>query len=272
MSKRKWSDKELQEAVRTSVSYSSALKKLGLSVSNGNYRVVKLHINRLKIDISHFVRTFKQNRHQRIKLEDILIENSTYTNSPLLKKRLMRDGMLKNVCSICGQLPIWNNKPLTLIMDHINGNHTDNRIENLRIICRHCDSQLETFSSKNIKVKGIVKLCNKCSKNIRKHNKSGLCIDCYMERARENKKQKLEKLKSVAKEYIYVPRERFRKVIRPSKDELLTMIISMPMTKIGKTFNVSDQAVRKWAKYYGLPSKLHDIKKIRLQGEIGYRS
>jgi hypothetical protein len=47
--------------------------------------------------------------------------------------------------------PNWNNKGLVLQLDHINGVHNDNRVENLRILCPNCHSQTDTFCAKNIK-------------------------------------------------------------------------------------------------------------------------
>lgn len=54
-----------------------------------------------------------------------------------------------NKCAICGITSTWNNKPMTLILDHINGNASDNSESNLRCICPNCDSQLDTYKSKN---------------------------------------------------------------------------------------------------------------------------
>ena len=54
-----------------------------------------------------------------------------------------------NKCSICGLSTIWNNKELHFILDHIDGDATNNMRSNLRLICPNCDSQLDTFKSKN---------------------------------------------------------------------------------------------------------------------------
>lgn len=50
---------------------------------------------------------------------------------------------------ICGMKPIWNGKELVFIIDHIDGHASNNRRDNLRCICPNCDSQLDTYKSKN---------------------------------------------------------------------------------------------------------------------------
>jgi hypothetical protein len=52
-------------------------------------------------------------------------------------------------CSVCGLKPEWNNKPLKLVLDHINGIPNDWSIHNLRLVCPNCDSQLPTYKNKN---------------------------------------------------------------------------------------------------------------------------
>ena len=52
-------------------------------------------------------------------------------------------------CAICGGPPSWNGAPLTLVLDHIDGDSENNRRENLRLVCPNCDSQLPTYKSRN---------------------------------------------------------------------------------------------------------------------------
>lgn len=65
-------------------------------------------------------------------------------------KRIIKEReLIPYVCQICNIGPEWNNKPMPLILDHINGINNDNRLENLRFICSNCDSQLDTYKSRN---------------------------------------------------------------------------------------------------------------------------
>ena len=67
-----------------------------------------------------------------------------------VKIRLLKEGLLKNVCAICG-LTEWCGAAITLHIDHINGVKGDHRLENLRMLCPNCHSQTETYSGRNIK-------------------------------------------------------------------------------------------------------------------------
>jgi hypothetical protein len=68
-----------------------------------------------------------------------------------IKTRLIKHKNWKDICSVCGLGTVWNNLPISLHVDHINGNSFDNTLENLRFICPNCHSQTETFGSKNRK-------------------------------------------------------------------------------------------------------------------------
>jgi hypothetical protein len=77
----------------------------------------------------------------------------SHANRGQLKKTLIKKGLLKNECYICGQAPEWNGKELVMVIDHINGIHNDNRLENLRLLCPNCNSQTDTFSGRTKKYK-----------------------------------------------------------------------------------------------------------------------
>lgn len=75
----------------------------------------------------------------------VLVEHS----SPANKGLLIRYGLLKEECSKCGIGTSWQDEPIVLELDHVNGNKYDNRIENLRILCPNCHSQTATFRNKS---------------------------------------------------------------------------------------------------------------------------
>ena len=78
---------------------------------------------------------------QIINLKEILVENSNFLNTSRLKKRLYEEKILFPICAECG-ITDWCDKYISLHLDHINGIPNDNRIENLRILCPNCHSQI----------------------------------------------------------------------------------------------------------------------------------
>lgn len=147
------SDEEFTTLVARNHSWCACAKEIGLSPNGSNSRIqLKKRVDELQLDISHFDRQ-QDARKASVKysLEEIMVENSTYTNSMRFKKRLIESQLIPYKCAICGLENQWNGKELILQLDHINGKHNDNRKENLRFLCPNCHSQTETFSGKNKK-------------------------------------------------------------------------------------------------------------------------
>lgn len=72
-----------------------------------------------------------------------------YISSNILKQKLIRDGLKEAKCEICGLIE-WLGKPIPLELDHIDGNHYNNDLNNVRIICPNCHALQPTNSGKNI--------------------------------------------------------------------------------------------------------------------------
>ena len=106
------------------------------------------------------------NKYTRIPNEKLFVKDSKYKNYSYLKERIIREKLLPYSCQVCGLSDSWQEKKLSLVLDHINGVKKDNRLSNLRFVCPNCDSQLPTFKSKNIKYQ-------------RKFNLSGYDPDIY---------------------------------------------------------------------------------------------
>ncbi len=150
MAKRTWTDEQLIVAVPTACNLKEAIEALGLIATGGNYLTVRKRIEALGLDCSHFEwsqTVAGANNRNRYSLDQILVVDSPFTNSWDLRKRLVKDGLLKEECSRCG-LTEWLGQSITLELDHVNGERTDNRIENLRILCPNCHSLTPTYRGK----------------------------------------------------------------------------------------------------------------------------
>lgn len=74
----------------------------------------------------------------------------TYIKSDDYKKKLIKFGIREAKCECCGNV-VWNNKPIPLELHHIDGNHFNNELSNVQILCANCHAQQENNSGKNIK-------------------------------------------------------------------------------------------------------------------------
>jgi len=143
--RRSWTDKQLTDAVRESFSVRMVILKLGLVPAGGNYSQINKRIKELKLDNSHFtgsrwnVGVRRRRTRYGVPLEDILIENSIF-QSYKLKIKLFNAGLKQQKCELCGWCRMSVDGRIPLELDHINGIHNDNRLENLRILCPNCHS------------------------------------------------------------------------------------------------------------------------------------
>jgi 5-methylcytosine-specific restriction endonuclease McrA len=136
---------QLEELIKSSNSCADILRKLNFP-SQGN----KITLLKQTIEAHGLIPPRKNISNKGPKLDEILIENSSYARQSLIR-RILRENIIKHKCALCNLDPIWNDNPLTLQIDHINGNNTDNRIDNLRFLCPNCHSQTDTFAGKKLK-------------------------------------------------------------------------------------------------------------------------
>lgn len=148
----KYSKEIIEEAVKNNFTLSDVMRSLNLKPRGSNFSRFKKMIVHFQIDTTHFKQPGSPGSVHTIKTftEEILILNGKGWNSNSIKKKLFEFNLMKNECSLCGSLPVWNGQPLTLQLDHIDGNHRNNELNNLRILCPNCHSQTDNYSAKNI--------------------------------------------------------------------------------------------------------------------------
>src|SRR3972149_3387888 len=244
----KTSRNELEVLVKSSKTFSEILRYVGLFPHGNNQKTLQKRLEKENISFSHIPRGVNANKGRFLgggfvsfPLEKVLVENSTY-NRYDLKKRLFKNGLLENKCYECGLIPEWRGKPLSLQIDHINGICDDNRLENLRILCPNCHSQTDNFAGKKLRVHPI----KQPRPYKRKVNVSSKEI------AETFGSKKLRKAREINPNWRHEPKYKNRKTIRPSKEELEKLLWQKPTLQLAKEFGVSDKAVEKWAKAYGL--------------------
>ena len=155
MFKRRWTQLDLESAVKKSRSIRQVLQYLGLKEAGGNYTQIKKYIDVFNIDTQHFTgRSWNKGTTRDFRpvtpLEKILVKNSIF-QSHQLKKRLFVVGLKKPFCEECGWAQESLDGRVPLELDHINGNRRDNRLENLRILCPNCHSLKSTHRGRNRK-------------------------------------------------------------------------------------------------------------------------
>lgn len=135
-----------QELIDQSHSMWDLCQKLGYTNRSGNtYSLVRRKIKELKLVEKNLSNTRK--KWKVYSNEEIYCQNSTY-DKKTLRQRIIKENKIPYCCNECG-ISSWNNNPLSLQLDHINGINDDNRLENLRFLCPNCHSQTLTWGSKN---------------------------------------------------------------------------------------------------------------------------
>lgn len=219
-----FTDTEFIAIVNNSNNYTEIMKQMGYkSVSGNGLKAVKNRIAKLNISTEHFTNQTKG----IVRTTDNVFCKDSTANQSVLRHWYKKGNYTDYKCSICGQEPFWNGKPMTLILDHINGENHDDRIENLRWVCPNCNIQLDTFGAKN------------------KKQSVNRCIDCGVEISRTSCR-----CQKCSAKY----RQQQSMEDKPSKEQLYQELTNSNFSAVGRKYGVSDNAVRKWCAYYGLPT------------------
>lgn len=225
-----YSNEELKIVVENSTSIRQCLIKLNLNATGSAYYSIKTKIKKLNLDTSHFL----GQAHNRGKIfgpkrdtQDYL-SNKYPIGSSYLRRRLLKEQIFEYKCYKCNATK-WLDGPIPLELHHINGNHLDNNLTNLILLCPNCHYYIEHQENKQ-----------------KKNYKTNICIDCS---------KPCNKIAIRCKKCSNIKNQSFR-CKRPDKYILSDDIKNLKyFTKIGKKYNVSDNAVRKWCRTYNIPIK-----------------
>jgi hypothetical protein len=235
-----YTEEQAREAIATSYSWAESLRKLGLCPSGGAWRVLKKYADQWNISTDHFdpARSIQGNlRNPARPLEDVLVENSTYSRQHV-KRRLFQEGLKEPVCEMCGQGEMWRGRPMGMILDHINGVRNDHRLENLRIVCPNCAATLDTHCGRKNRVEKARRSCRRCGSSfVPGRPEQRYCSrDCGTRWDRAKLRGR--------------PKPGIRRVERPPYEQLLAEIEAHGYCWVGRKYGVSDNAVRKWVRFY----------------------
>lgn len=241
--KREYAIDKLIENADKCVNMLDLCHKMGIEhVGGEDYKEIRDLAKELGITLKFsYTRGSRNNSNAKKSLDDILVENSEYKNATTLKNRLVKEGIKENKCENpeCG-ICEWHGRPISLQIHHINGVHSDNRLENILLLCPNCHAQTDTYAGKN---------ANKYEKKTTKYT---------------NKKR------SVSKEDWENLRENAWVKNHPTKETLIEVFTQTgSFLQTGKYYGVSDNAIKKWFKHYGMPTKKRDlIEYIQVGGRV----
>ena len=161
------------------------LSFFSLHNKGGNNKTLKNRLNQSGIDYSHIsnplIRCAQLSKFRNMNSKadnELFVENSSSGRS-MVRRRLLKTGLISYSCTICSMGNNWNGADLSLVLDHINGVFNDNRISNLRFLCPNCNSQQSTFAGRKLRIREV-KRCFICkSKKLSSANVSGICLFCF---------------------------------------------------------------------------------------------
>lgn len=145
-----FTDDELRNIVNCANSFKDVVTAIGYSYNGGaGYTAIKIHLKKRNIEIPKYNTKYYNDTHVEYDISSVFIKNSTYLSGAGLKRKIIKYSLLKYECAICHNNGQWNNQKLILQLDHIDGIHNNNSLDNLRFLCPNCHSQTHTYSGKN---------------------------------------------------------------------------------------------------------------------------
>lgn len=143
---KKFSQQELEEIVASSNSNREVARKLGYErLGGGIMQSINKMYETYHLDTSHMThQAWNKGQHDY----STFTLNSYKKNGKSTAKALI--DLRGHKCECCG-LTEWLNQPINLEVHHIDGDRTNNTLENLQLLCPNCHSYTSTFARKGDK-------------------------------------------------------------------------------------------------------------------------
>ena len=147
-----YSKEELENAWRSSQNIRQVLLNLGLVGNGANYKTIRQKAKELGLTDKDFINGKREvettiENVTKVNLIDILTNTVPYSNSQSLINRLIEAKLLERRCSLCG-ITHYYGQPINIELDHINGDHQDNSLHNIRLLCPNCHNPTDTYGNK----------------------------------------------------------------------------------------------------------------------------
>lgn len=156
---RKYTKEKLQEVANKCFSFRQMLFEFGLKETGGNYSNIQNRCKEFDVNISHFFgQGWRHKEHpsftkNAIPLNEYFVKGDKKKPSANIKERLINNDLKEYKCERCG-IDEWCGGRLVIELHHINGDPTDNRIDNLQLLCPNCHSQTHNYCKKDELRKG----------------------------------------------------------------------------------------------------------------------
>ena len=197
MTKNVISKEEAETICKNVFSVAEFCRAVGWKPVGGNYRTFYKYVKEYELDTSHFTgqKTNIGNKNNvGLNKEEYFTKDKLIKSSELLKK-LLSLGLKEYKCENpeCG-ISEWHGKAIKLQVHHIDGDHFNNEIENLMLLCPNCHSQTDTYAGKK-NLKGVKTTkhkveykhkCKICGKPLKREPKTGLCRECLQRSKKEH--------------------------------------------------------------------------------------
>lgn len=261
--------------INESESLIDVCRKAGIVPTTGNYDTLKKVIKENNVDISHFKRLGGTTSNV-VKKDTIeyLVEGSKISSFKL-KNKLLKEGYKEHRCEKCKNTE-WYGKPIPLELHHINGDNTDNRLENLQMLCPNCHALTENYGGKNQKSNIMKRYCKTCGKELHSGQKVYCSTECRYKKYDYKMLEKCTSIKDAATKAKLSVRT-IKKIIekeninlnkndriKKENDKKVPLIIeslkrTKSFTRTAKEFGVSDNAIKKILVKRGYPGHIKDL-------------